>query len=92
MLRSISVADTGGATTPGRPVPVPYKPRPPVAVAAPRPQFVRLDEGFSGVNGVQRRQRHQRRQRQWRQQQRRCGRRCAEGERRTGGTDGMGWS
>ena len=52
MLRSISVADTGGATTPGRPVPVPYMPRPPVAVAAPRPQFVRLDEGFSGVNGV----------------------------------------
>lgn len=46
----------GGATTPGRPVPVPYMPRPvgPVAVAAPRPQFVRLDEGVNGVsvNGV----------------------------------------
>jgi len=44
----------GGATTPGRPVPVPYTRHAPVAVAnvAPRAQFVRLDEGLSGVNGI----------------------------------------
>lgn len=43
-----------GATTPGRPVPVPYTRHAPVAVAnvAPRAQFVRLDEGLSGVNGI----------------------------------------
>ena len=87
----------GGATTPGRPVPVPYTRHAPVAVAnvAPRAQFVRLDEGLSGVNGINGVNGVNVSGVSGRQQQRRCGhRRCAKGEGRTGGTEalGMAWS